>query len=380
MSYDVIILGLGAMGSAAAYHLARRGKRVLGIEQFTSPHDKGSSHGGSRIIRQAYWESPEYIPLVLRAYELWTELQKAAHIPLLEITGGLIVGRPDCDLVSRSIEAGSLHSIPFEVLGRQEVESRYPVFRISEEEVGVFEPRAGFLVPEQCVRAHLEGALRQGGELHFEEEVIEWTTREDGVEVRTHRGRYEAAHLILSAGPWAGEVMGKTFPLQVTRQVMAWIQPRTGVAPFVPGKFPVFILDDANGRPAYGFPAIDGPAGGVKAAVHGSEEVCSPESIDRVVHPADIDALIRKLKPRIPALEAQVVRAKTCLYTMTPDEHFIIGTHPETAKCTVACGFSGHGFKFASVIGEVLADLATTGTTRHAIDLFSPLRFSGAAN
>jgi sarcosine oxidase len=316
------------MGSAAAYHLARRGKRVLGIEQFTSPHDKGSSHGGSRIIRQAYWESPEYIPLVLRAYELWSELEEATGIRLLEITGGLIVGTPDCNLVRRSIESGRLHSIPLDVLDRHEVESRYPVFRIPEGEVGVFEPRAGYLIPEQCVRAHLEGALKKQADLHFEEQVTGWTTNSAGVEVRTQSGKYEAAHLIITAGPWASEMMGTVFPLRVTRQVMAWIQPRIGVAQFAPGKFPIFILDDADGRPAYGFPAIDGPDGGVKAAVHGSDEVCSPQSIDRAVHPADIEALIRKLKVRIPALEGAVIQAKTCLYTMTPDEHFIIGAHP----------------------------------------------------
>jgi sarcosine oxidase len=375
MGFDVIVLGLGAMGSAATYHLARRGKRVLGIEQFTSPHDRGSSHGGSRIIRQAYWESPEYIPLVLRAYELWRELERDAGTRLMEITGGLILGTPECDLVSRSTGAAKVHSIPFELLERKEVERRYPVLRLAPEDVGVFEPSAGYLVPEESIRAALRGAVERRAEVHFEESVIEWKTTASGVQVRTDRGVYEAGHLIITAGPWASAVMPSEFPLRVTRQVMVWIQPRSGVASFVPERFPIFLSDHGDGHPAYGFPAIDGQGGGVKAAIHGSEEECTPESVDRTVRPADIDALIRKLKERIPALDGEVVRAETCLYTMTPDEHFILGQHPDAAACTVACGFSGHGFKFASVIGEILADLATNGTTAHPIDLFSPGRF-----
>lgn len=380
MRFDVIVLGLGAMGSAATYHLARRGKRVLGIEQFTAPHDRGSSHGGSRMIRQAYWESPEYIPLVLRAYELWRELEKDTGMRLLEITGGLILGTPECDLVSRSMDAAKVHSIPYELLDRREVEKRYPVFRLAPEDVGVFEPRAGYLVPEQCIRAHLKGAAEKRAELHFEERVTEWKTTGAGVEVRTEHGNYEASQLVITAGPWASSVMADEFPLKVTRQVMAWIQPQRGTAPFVPEKFPVFLSDHGDGRPAYGFPAIDGPAGGLKAALHGSDEECSADSVDRVVHPADIERLIQRLKVRIPSLDGEVVKAVTCLYTMTPDEHFILGPHPDVERCTVACGFSGHGFKFASVVGEILADIAMNGSSGHRIDLFSPNRFRAHGN
>ncbi|HEX4004900.1 MAG TPA: N-methyl-L-tryptophan oxidase [Acidobacteriaceae bacterium] len=375
MGFDVIVLGLGAMGSAAAHHLARRGQRVLAIDQFTSPHDKGSSHGGSRIIRQAYWEDPRYIPLVQRAYALWRALEQDAGIRLLEITGGLILGTPACDLVSRSLAAANLHAIPTETLDRHEVERRYPVFRLAPGDVGVFEPGAGYLMPESCIRAHLHGAAKNHADLHFDEPVIAWNPSAHGVTVRTTCATYEASHLVITAGPWASAVMPGRFPLRVTRQVMAWIQPRIGTASFAPGKFPIFLADHADGRPSYGFPAIDGPTGGIKTALHGSDEECSPESVDRTVRPADIERLLQKLTLRIPSLAGEIVQAQTCLYTMTPDEHFILGPHPDAPACTVACGFSGHGFKFSSVIGEILADLAITGSTPHPIALFSPQRF-----
>ena len=376
MSYDVIVLGLGAMGSAAALHLAERGKRVLGIEQFTAAHDLGSSHGGSRMIRQAYFESPDYIPLVLRAYELWRKLENDSGTRLLHITGGLNIGSRDGELVSRTVAAADKQAIPFEVLEGSAISRRFPVFVPQTGDAAVHETNAGYLFPEECIRAHLGLASRAGAELRFEETVLSWSAAEDGVEVRTSKGRYSAEHLVVTAGPWANQALGDIFPLRVTRQVMAWIQPTSGITPFLPQHFPVFLCEDtAGGFPGYGFPAIDGPAGGIKAAIHGSEMVCTPQSVDRDVHESDVRRIIEQLRVRIPALDGEVVRAKTCMYTLSPDEHFVIGTHPEFASCTVACGFSGHGFKFASLVGEVLADLATRGSTAHPIELFSPRRF-----
>lgn len=376
MTVDVIVLGLGAMGSAAAYHLALRGQRVLGIEQFTSPHDRGSSHGGSRIIRQAYFESPDYIPLVLRAYELWRRLESDAGARLLHITGGLTVGAAAGEMVSRTMAAARQHEIRFEVLESAELRRRFPVLRPLAGDAGVLEPHAGYLVPEECIRAHLKMAAAMGAELHFEEKVLAWRADEDRVEVRTTRGMYEAGHLVIAAGPWANEALAELFPLRVTRQVMAWIAPRGGVEAFLPEKFPVFLMEDVEGgAPAYGFPAIDGPGGGMKAAIHGSEDVCTPETVDRAVHASDVERIVRRLAVRIPALDAEVLRAQTCLYTMTPDEHFVIGAHPRIGRCSVACGFSGHGFKFACVVGEILADLATVGGTERTVGIFDPARF-----
>lgn len=374
-SFDVIVLGLGAMGSAAAYHLASRGARVLGIEQFTSPHDQGSSHGGSRMIRQAYFEGPDYIPLVLRAYEFWRRLEADYGTKLLHITGGLTLGTPKGEIVSRTVAAAREHSIPFTILDASEVRQRFPTIRPLAGDAAVLEPHAGYLLPEECIRAHLNFADKDGAELHFEERVLEWSAAGGHVELQSSKGNYEAGYLVITAGPWANEILGNLFPLRVTRQVMAWIAPRGGVAPFLAERFPVFLMEHAGSGPVYGIPAIDGPQGGMKVAIHGSDEVCTPATVDRAIHDADIDRIRRMLGMRIPALDGDLLRAQTCLYTMTPDQNFVIGAHPDAPNCTVACGFSGHGFKFASVVGEVLADLAMTGTTRHSIGIFDPARF-----
>jgi sarcosine oxidase len=376
ISFDAIILGLGAMGSAAAQQLAHRGRRVLGIDQFTPPHDKGSSHGGSRIIRQAYFEGPDYIPLVLRAYELWHELERESGTQLIHTTGGLVLGRRDGELVSRTIAAAGRHNIATDVLEPADLARRFPAFNPHPEDLGVFERLAGYLIPEDCIRAQLKSASQAGAELHFEEEVLSWSAQPEHVEVRTTRGEYEGKHLVITAGPWADETLGSRLPLRVTRQITAWIQPAGDIEPFLPERFPIFIADDPEGGyAAYGFPAIDGAAGGIKVAIHGSNLECTPRTVDRSVHKTDVAQIIAALKGRIPGINGELIRAKTCLYTMTPDEHFIIGPHPQEPSCTVACGFSGHGFKFAPVVGEVLADLATTGSTKHPIAMFSPHRF-----
>jgi sarcosine oxidase len=329
------------------------------------------------MIRQAYFESPDYIPLVLRAYELWRRIERDTGTRLLHITGGLNIGSRDGDLVKRTIAASQQHSIPFDVLEGRKISERFPVVSPLHGDVGVHQRNAGYLFPEECIRAQLTLASAAGAELHFEERVLSWNAAGDGVEVRTSKGAYSARHLVITAGPWANAALQGIFPLRVTRQVMAWIQPTTGVAPFLPERFPVFLCEDPDGGfPGYGFPAMDGPLGGIKAAIHGSDVVCTPESVDREIHEADVQRIIEKLKVRMPALDGEVVRAKTCLYTMSPDEHFVIGKHPQFASCTVACGFSGHGFKFASVIGEILADLAINGSTAHPIELFSPSRFA----
>ena len=367
------------MGSAAVQHLSARGARVLGIDQFTPPHDKGSSHGGTRMIRQAYWESPDYIPLVLRAYELWERLEHDAGAKLLNITGGLILGSADGPLVRGGIAAAQAHGIPYSVLSANEVRRRFPAIQPLDTDIAVHEERAGYLFPEECIRAQLKVAAHSGAELHFGEKVVSWRAQTDRVEITTERTRFEAERLVVTAGPWANDALRGMFPLRVTRQVMTWIQPLGGIEPFLPDRFPVFLCESPDGGfMGYGFPAVDGASGGVKAAIHGSHVECTPETVDRVIHEVDGAEVIRHLSPRFPALTGEILKAQTCMYTMTPDEHFIIGQHPEHASVSMACGFSGHGFKFAPVVGEILADLATTGTTRHPISIFSPMRFLGA--
>src|SRR3954465_7070560 len=288
MSYDVIVLGLGAMGSAAAQQLAQRGARVLGLDQFAPPHDKGSSHGGTRMIRQAYSEGPDYIPLVLRAYELWEKLEQDADAKLLTITGGLILGSARSQLVTGGIAAAEAHGIRHSVLAPTEIRERFPAITPLENDVAVHEERAGFLFPEECIRAQLRVAARIGAELHFDEKVLNWRAHSNRVEVTTEREVYEAERLVIGAGPWANETLAHLFPLRVTRQVMTWIRPAGGVEPFLPSRFPVFLCESLeDGKPGYGFPAADGPSGGVKAAIHGSDIECTPETIDRVIHEID---------------------------------------------------------------------------------------------
>ncbi|MBS1802129.1 MAG: N-methyl-L-tryptophan oxidase [Acidobacteria bacterium] len=377
MSFDVIILGLGAMGSAAAHQIARRGHRVLGIDQFTPPHDRGSSHGGSRIIRQAYFEGADYIPLVLRAYELWHDLECETSTKLIHTTGGLVIGGEDGELVRRTVASARKHDIPIEVLGSAELVKRFPPFRPLPGDVGVLEHLAGYLIPEDCIRAQLGSAMHAGAELHFGEEALSWFADRDHVEVRTRQGVYVGKRLIITAGPWASQVLGSSFPLRVTRQITAWIQPKGGVERFLPGRFPIFISEDAaGGHASYGFPAIDGLEGGIKVAIHGSQVECTPESVDRAIHESDVEKVIAALRRRIPSIDGKLIRASTCLYTMTPDEHFIIGSHPHSPFCTVASGFSGHGFKFAPVVGAILADIALVGATDLPITMFAPSRFS----
>jgi sarcosine oxidase len=372
-SYDVIIIGLGGMGSAAAYHLARRGQRVLGLEKFTPAHDKGSSHGGSRIIRQSYFEDPAYVPLLLRAYELWEGLAQDSGQEVYRITGGLFLGPPDCLTVAGSLRASRQWSLPHEVLDAEQIRSRFPNFTPRPGDVGLYEAKAGFARPEMTVAAHLDLAARERATLRFGEEVLEWSESAAGVTVTTGTGTYTAGQLVICPGAWAPQLLAELgIPITVERQVLYWLDPVGGTAPFEDQ--PIFINENANGMQIYGFPAIDGPDGGVKVAFFRKGQECTPENIDRVVHPEEISAMRDRVTELLPALTGDCVHSATCMYSNTSDEHFVITRHPDYANVTVACGFSGHGFKFVPVVGEIVADLATTGTTAHPIALFDPQR------
>ncbi len=379
-SHDVIILGLGGMGSAAAYHLAARGKRVLGLEQFTSPHDRGASHGATRVIRQSYFEHPSYVPLLLRAYELWRELEQHTGQSLLHLTGGLMLGTEKSDVVSGSLRSAREHGLPHEYLNATEIRRRYPPFHVSNDTVGVFEKAGGYLLCEPSVAAHLSAATAAGAELHFEEPVISWDADDSGgVSVTTVSGTYRAEQLLITPGPWAPEVLrdlGVAFT--VTRAVLCWFHSSRGVASFAPNRFPIWIRQIDERTSTYGFPAVDGDAGGVKVSFHDRpmKEICTADTIDREIRESDESDLRAALRDFLPWLDGPLAQAKTCLYTMTPDAHFVISAHPRHAQVHVACGFSGHGFKFCSVVGEILADLATTGSTRHDLSLFTPSRFT----
>jgi sarcosine oxidase len=377
-SFDAIVIGLGGMGSAAAAHLAARGRQVLGLEQFQPAHARGSSHGRSRVIRLAYFEHPSYVPLLLRAYELWEKLERDSGRSVLTITGGLMIGTPDSDVVSGSLRSAQTHGLSHEMLDAAEIRRRFPPFTPQPGDVALYEERAGVLRPEGAIHAHLEQANRHGADLRFDERVVEWHAHASGtVEVRTTRATYEAARLVLAPGAWApGLFHLPALPLEIERQVLYWFAPPGGTAPFAPERFPIYIWDRGDGVQFYGFPADER---GVKVAFFrtGSPARCTPDAIDRVVHPDEVRAMRDALAPCIPELSAgALVETVTCMYTLTPDHHFVIGLHPTHPGVVIASPCSGHGYKFATVVGEILADLALDGTTRHPIDLFSPARFN----
>ena len=365
--YDVIVLGTGGMGSAAAYHLARRGRRVLGLDRYGPAHALGSSHGGSRVYRQSYFEDPAYVPLLLRAWDLWHELGRDCFVR----TGGLYVGAPAGAAFGGSLRSAEEWGLPHEVLGPTEVARRFPTFALRPDELALYEERAGYARPEATVTAHLALAAAAGAELRFGEPALSWTAGAGGVTVRTGTGTYSAGALVLSPGAWAPELAGVPVPMVVERQVMHWVAPTGPIDPWL--EHPVYICGDGREQ-VYGFPATDGPAGGVKVSFFRAGEPTTPATVDRTVRPAEAAELRARAREVFPGLDGPTVDAQVCLYTTTPDEHFVLGRHPGHDNVVVACGFSGHGFKFVPVVGEIVADLALDGTTRHPITLFDPLR------
>ncbi len=368
MPYDVIVIGVGGMGSATAYHLARRKKKVLGIEQFDIPHQLGSSHGVNRIIRLAYAEHPSYVPLLRRAYELWRELENSTGERLLVVTGGLDVGPEDGTLVAGSVRSCHEHGIPHELLSAAAVGRRFPGYRLARGTLSVYQADAGFVMAERSVVAHANGALAHGAEIHGRERVLDWKVGRGGVRVRTDRGSYEAERLVLTAGAWSGKLEGALAGVaKPERQVMLWTQPRRPER-FRVGAFPVFNMEAPEGR-FYGFP-IHGIPGFKIGKYHHREQQVDPDSIDRDCDARD-EAVVREgIRRYFPDADGPTLSMATCMFTNTPDEHFILDVHPDAAEVSIAAGFSGHGFKFCSVVGEIMADLAIAGRTRWNVELF----------
>ena len=367
--FDVVVCGLGAMGSAAVHHLARRRQRVLGLERFAPGHDRGSSHGGTRIIRLGYFEHPSYVPLLRRAYALWRELEIASGQPLLHVTGIAEVGAPDGVLVRGTLASSRLHGLRHEVLAAAQLMRRFPAFQVPPEFVAVIQPDGGFVAVEPAIAAQLELAAAAGADVHHGERVRAIEPRAGGVRVVTDRGTVEAGAAVVTAGPWTGALVGG-LPLRVTREVMGWFEPTDAARV---STLPVFIIESRHGM-HYGIPPHAGS--GIKVAKHHHRnETVDPDRCDRLVS-ADDEALIRAaVADHIPAANGAMLAASTCLYTMTPDGDFLIDRLPGAEHVIVASPCSGHGFKFAPVIGEILADLATTGTTRHDISRFGIGRF-----
>ncbi|MFD9794864.1 N-methyl-L-tryptophan oxidase [Streptomyces sp. NPDC059070] len=380
-TYDVIVLGLGGMGSAAACRLAERGVRVLGLERFGPAHDQGSSHGGSRITRQSYFEDPAYVPLLLRAYELYDQVERDSGREIALLCGGMMVGRPECRTVAGAVRSARRWDLPHEMLDAAEIRRRFPAMTPRDDEVALYEARAGLLRPEAMVSAHLQLAAKAGAELRFHEPALHWEELPGGrgVRVRTGQNTYTAGQLVVCPGAWAPELLADLeVPIEVQRQVTYWFRPRGGIDAHLPERQPVYVWEQTGGVQVYGFPAIDGPDGGVKVAFFREGGApCTPGDIERTVRPAEAEAMATAMRRIAPDLPDTFLRAVTCMYSTTPDEHFVIARHPaHPGTVSVACGFSGHGFKFTPVVGEILAELALDGTTAHPLGLFDPRRFT----
>jgi len=369
-SYDAIVIGLGAMGSATLYHLARNGVSVLGIEQFGPVHALGSSHGDSRIIRETYFEHPLYVPLVQRAHELWRELEEMNGAALLKITGGLMIGPPDGMVVAGTLRSVREHGLPHEVLTPAQVTERFPAFQPRDDVIAVLDPRAGYLDPEACTRTHIAAAVSAGAEVRFEEPVIDWSADADEVLVTTSGGTYLAGRLVLCAGSWTGSLARVDgLALTIERQSVFWFDP--GPSPeYESERFPIYAYEFKPGTICYGFPRLPR---GVKASVmHDGQTVSDPGKVDRRVKPAEIEALRAALRPILPGVaSAPVLDSSVCLFTNTSDHDFVIDFHPRHRNVLVSSPCSGHGFKFASAIGELQAELVLNGQTAFDLSPFA---------
>jgi sarcosine oxidase len=371
--YDLIVAGTGAVGSAALWQAALRGLRVLGIDRFPPGHDHGSSHGRTRIIRQAYFEHPDYVPLLLRAYELWHELEHACGEQLLRQTGLLQVGPADGFVVNGVVDSAKRHGLQVETYSADDCQQRFPAFRIPPDQVAVFEPKAGFLHVERCVIAQADEAQRLGAVLRVGETVQGFRQDGDHVVVTTDKQEYIATRLVVTAGAWAGQWLAELgVPLTVRRKPVYWFEPQDDRFEADQG-CPAYLFETPAGV-FYGFPRID--EHGVKVAEHtGGETVADPLTVDRGDRVADREPLLRFTAAHLPGLTDRILGHNVCLYTMSPDEHFIVDRHPELPAVAFAAGLSGHGFKFAPVLGQALVELAIGGQSRLPVDFLSLSRW-----
>ena len=370
--YDVVVVGVGGMGSAALYHLARRRKRVLGLERFDVPNELGSSHGLTRIIRIAHFEHPSYVPLVRRAYALWRELEAETGEQLLHVTGAVDAGG---EVFEGSLRSCHAFDLAHEVLDGRELGLRYPGYRLPDDLPVVLQPDGGFLAPERCVLAHAHAAVAHGAELRTGERVLGWEETSDGIRVRTERGTVEAERLVLTAGAWSQDIA--RLPPGVAgarRQSMVWFAPHRPEL-FTPERFPVFnaVLDEEH---VYGFPIFGPPGFKIGRYDHAAPLVADPDHVSREIEPGDEGALRPLVERHFPDGAGPALDIRICPFDPSPDEDFIVDLHAESERAVVAAGFSGRGFKFCSVVGEVLADLALAGETRHDIERLRLSRFA----
>jgi sarcosine oxidase len=384
-NYDVIVVGLGSIGSAAAHTLAARGLRVLGLETFGPAHDQGSAHGGTRIVRQAYFEGPGYVPLLRAAFDGWWELQEQSGRDLIRLCGGIYISDPDGVIFKSSLEAALAHGLPHEVLGAAEMRARFPTMHPADHAVGLYEPNAGYVRPEETVLAGVDLARQHGARLHFEEPVTNWTIT-PGVE-SWWSPRKDATGPIIWYWLLAHGLRNCS---RCPSRSRSSARSSTGSSPTSLRVFPISVTQRDTRSTSrkltgmgiiYGFPMVDGPDGGLKLAFYRQNTgTTTPQTIDRTVHPEEVEAMRRRARQLFPHLTGRLVKAATCMYASAPDDHFVIGRLADTPQVVAACGFSGHGFKFVPVVGQIVADLVDTGSTAYDISMFDPYRpaFLGA--
>ncbi|EAQ96306.2 N-methyl-L-tryptophan oxidase [Congregibacter litoralis] len=370
---DVLVAGVGGCGASALYHLARDGHRVIGFDRFEPGHDRGSSHGETRVIRQAYFEHPDYVPLLRRAYGLWTELEDESQASLMDLCGLLMIGPPGGEILGGSRLAAERYGVPVEDITVAECAERFPAFSIPEGSDVLWEPSGGYLKVEDCVRCYAGLAQKHGATLNTGEFILSFQSTGAGVEVQTNRGKYSADRLVLTAGAWAPQLLpavAEAANLHVTRKVLAWYP----IQAALPAPTSTFFIERPHGS-YYGFPCIDGKT--VKLAEHsGGTPLDDPLALDRSLQTMDVHGPGKLIDDVFPSLSSSPVRHDVCMYTMSDDGHFVIDRDPENENVVFAAGFSGHGFKFMSAMGAVMAELAVDGQSTSEIEFLGLERFS----
>ncbi|SOC41484.1 N-methyl-L-tryptophan oxidase [Ureibacillus acetophenoni] len=369
----MIVVGAGSMGMAAGYFLSKQGIKTLLVDAFDPPHTKGSHHGETRIIRHAYGEGREYVPFALRGQELWYELEKKTHHKIFTQTGVLVYGpKGESDFVAETMEAAKVHSLTVDLLEGEGLNERWPGITVPDNFNAIYEPNSGVLFSENCIRAYRELAEANGAQVLTNTAVEDFEVTEDLVTIHTAKGSYTAEKLIVSMGAWNSKLLSKlgvTIPLQPYRQAVGFFEADESLYSSNVD-FPAFMVDTTNGI-YYGFPSFGGC--GLKVGYHTFGQAGDPDTINREFGAfSEDEANLRKfLAEYMPGANGKLIKGSVCIYTKTPDEHFVIDLHPEYSNVAIAAGFSGHGFKFSSVVGETLSQLVTTGKTEHDISIFS---------
>lgn len=384
MIFDAIVVGLGAMGSATLYQLSKQTPNVLGLDQFAPPHTMGSTHGDTRITRQAIGEGDYFVPLALRSYEIWRELEAQTGESLLTVTGGLFVGQQQSAVhvhnkpgwLDTTLRAAQQFGIPHQLLDGETLQREFPQFRYRPDDIGYFENEAGFLNPERCISVQLDLARKQGASIRTNEAMRSFRSTPRGITLQTDQGVYQTRKLILTTGSWIQESLQDT-PyrdlLTVYRQVLYWFDIDGDYSQFTPDRFPVFILSD---RDVYGFPAVNGPTGGIKIATETYKQATRPEVVDRSVGEAETQRMYAQhIAPNFVGVGSHCVKSVVCLYTMTPNGDFVIDRHPNHPDVLLASACSGHGFKHSAAVGQILAELALQDQTAFTIEPFSLSHF-----